>query len=57
MVGTIGWPTDAALVAILREGRVITPSPDVALESHDELLLVATSEVEEELDALLTKRA
>jgi trk system potassium uptake protein TrkA len=55
MVGTITWPTDSALVAILREGRVITPSPDIALEAHDELLLVATSEVEDELDTLLTK--
>jgi trk system potassium uptake protein TrkA len=57
LVGSITWPTDAALVAILREGRVITPSPDVALEAGDELLLVATSEVEDELDALLTKAA
>ncbi|MCW2671075.1 MAG: trk/ktr system potassium uptake protein [Frankiales bacterium] len=57
LVGSISWPTDAALVAILREGRVITPSPDVALEAGDELLLVATSEVEDELDALLTKAA
>jgi trk system potassium uptake protein TrkA len=57
MVGSITWPTDAALVAILREGRVITPSPDVAMEAGDELLLVATSEVEDELDALLTKAA
>jgi trk system potassium uptake protein TrkA len=55
MVGTIIWPTDSALVAILREGRVITPSPDVALEAHDELLIVATDEVEAELDVLLTK--
>jgi trk system potassium uptake protein TrkA len=57
MVGSISWPADAALVAILREGRVITPSTDVALEAGDELLLVATSEVEDELDALLSKAA
>ena len=57
MVGSISWPADAALVAILREGRVITPSPDAALEAGDELLLVATSEVEDELDALLSKAA
>ncbi|GAC1440985.1 MAG: TrkA family potassium uptake protein [Mycobacteriales bacterium] len=53
LVGTVPWPTDSALVAILREGRVIVPSPDIALESGDELLLVATSEVESELDLLL----
>jgi trk system potassium uptake protein TrkA len=54
-VGSIAWPTDSALVAILREGRVLTPSPDGALEAGDELLLVATTEVEGELDVLLTR--
>ena len=53
LVSTVPWPTDSALVAILREGRVIVPSPDVALEAGDELLLVATTEVEGELDRLL----
>jgi len=53
LVGSVPWPDDAALVAILREGRVIVPAPDMALEAGDELLLVATSEVEEELDRLL----
>ena len=53
-VGSIAWPVDSALVAILREGRVITPSPDASLEAGDELLIVATSEVEAELDVLLT---
>ena len=55
MIGTITWPTDCALVAILREGRVIVPSPDGALEAGDELLFVATTEVEEALDLLLTR--
>ncbi|MEX2290190.1 MAG: TrkA family potassium uptake protein [Mycobacteriales bacterium] len=53
LVGDIPWPTDSALVAILREGRVVLPTPDAALEGGDELLLVATTEVESELDALL----
>jgi trk system potassium uptake protein TrkA len=53
LVGTVPWPPDSALVAILREGRVITPSPDISLEAGDELLLVATTEVEAELDELL----
>jgi len=53
LVGSVPWPDDAALVAILRESRVIVPAPDMALEAGDELLLVATSEVEEELDRLL----
>ncbi len=54
-VGSVRWPVDSALVAILREGRVIVPSAEGALEAGDELLLVATSEVEAELDALLTR--
>jgi trk system potassium uptake protein TrkA len=56
-VSSVNWPTDSTLVAILREGRVLTPSSDGALEAGDELLFVATSEVEEALDALLTKVA
>ena len=53
LVGDVPWPTDAALVAVLRDGRVIVPTPDAALEGGDELLLVATTEVEDELDVLL----
>jgi len=53
LVGSVPWPTDAALVAILREGRVIVPTPDAALEGGDELLLVASAEVETELNRLL----
>ncbi len=57
VVGAVPWPADSALVAILRDGRVIVPTPDAALEGGDELLLVATTEVETELDALLGGRA
>jgi trk system potassium uptake protein TrkA len=53
LVGSVPWPNDAALVAVLREGRVIVPTPDAALEGGDELLLVATTEVEAELNELL----
>ena len=52
-VGAVSWPQDSALVAILRDGRVLVPTPDAALEGGDELLLVATAEVEGALDALL----
>jgi trk system potassium uptake protein TrkA len=57
LIGTVPWPEDCALVAVLRDGRVILPTPDAALEGGDELLLVATSEVESELDVLLTGHA
>lgn len=39
-------PHDAALVAILRGGRVIVPTEDDTIEAGDELLFVAASEVE-----------
>ena len=56
-VGSVTWPADSALVAVLRDGRVLTPDADIALEAGDELLLVATTEVEGELDALLSRSA
>ena len=42
----LGLPHDAALVAILRGGRVIVPTDDDSVEAGDELLFVASSEVE-----------
>jgi trk system potassium uptake protein len=57
LIGAVPWPNDSALVAVLREGRVVLPTPDAALEAGDELLLVATSEVEGELDQLLSGHA
>ena len=54
-VGEVAWPPDAALVAILREGNVLMPSPQMPLEAGDELFVVATSDRDAELDALLSK--
>lgn len=56
LVGSVAWPQDTALVAILREGRVLVPSQDDTLESGDELMFVANQDVEEELGALLSSR-
>jgi trk system potassium uptake protein TrkA len=42
-------PRDAALVTILRGGRVIVPQPDDPLEAGDELLFVASADVENEI--------
>ena len=42
-------PRDAALVTILRGGRVIVPQPDEPLEAGDELLFVAATEVEDQV--------
>jgi trk system potassium uptake protein len=53
-IGGIEWPADTALVAILRDGRVIVPSGDDPLEAGDELLFVTTEDVEHELGRLLS---
>jgi trk system potassium uptake protein len=52
-VGGIEWPPDTALVAILRDGRVIVPSPDDPLEGGDELLFVTSQDLERQLARLL----
>ncbi len=52
-VRALTLPPDSALVAILRGGRVIVPMADDALEPGDELLFVASTEVEDEVRAAL----
>ena len=46
-VDAVVWPMDTALVAIVREGRVITPTPTTHLEVNDELLFVSAQDQEE----------
>jgi trk system potassium uptake protein TrkA len=48
-VRDLALPRDAALVTILRGERVIVPEPDDPLEPGDELLFVATVEVEPDI--------
>ncbi len=54
-IARIVLPADAALVAILRDGRVVLPSPDATLEEGDEVLAVVTAgaDVEEALSEAL----
>lgn len=49
----VSLPRDVALVAVLRGGRVIVPTPDEPLEAGDEMLFVASPEVEQEIRTLL----
>ena len=53
-VGDVEWPTDTALVTIIREGNVIVPERDHPLEAGDELLFVAAPDREEQLEKLLS---
>jgi trk system potassium uptake protein TrkA len=52
-VGSIAWPADVALVAILRDSHVMVPTPDDPLEAGDELLLVAAPDQEDALHDIL----
>jgi trk/ktr system potassium uptake protein len=54
-VGSVEWPTDTALVTIIREGRVLVPDKDHPLEAGDELLFVAAPDREEQLESLLAR--
>ncbi|HEX2904235.1 MAG TPA: TrkA family potassium uptake protein [Jatrophihabitans sp.] len=45
-VRELNLPSDAAIVAIIRNQRVLTPTPDEPLEPGDELLFVALPEAE-----------
>jgi trk system potassium uptake protein len=53
-VGDVQWPGDVALVAILRDGRVIAPTADDPIEAGDELLFVASGESETALQEMLS---
>ena len=52
-VGDVPWPVDTVLVAIIREGHVLVPSPDSAMEAGDELLFVSGGDAGPELEQLL----
>ena len=51
--GLIPWPEDTSLVTILRDGQVYMPSAEQPIEGGDELLFVATTASEHELENLL----
>jgi trk system potassium uptake protein TrkA len=48
-VGDIVLPQDTSLVTIVRDRRVITPTPDDPLEAGDELLFVTSDASEDEV--------
>jgi trk/ktr system potassium uptake protein len=52
-VGDVNWPEDTVLVSIIRGDRPIPPTPDDALEAHDELLILTVPESEDQLQGLL----
>ena len=55
-VGSVPWPQDSTLVAILRDDAPITPSADDVIEGGDELFFVTTIAAEDELRDLLAPK-
>ena len=53
-VGDVPFPGNTVLTGIIREGHPIAPSRDDALEPLDELLFLATPDVEDDLEAMLS---
>jgi trk system potassium uptake protein TrkA len=47
-------PRDAALVAILRGGRVLVPTDDDPLEAGDELMFLCSAEMEDEIQRVVS---
>ncbi len=56
-LGDLTFPADTVLTAIIRGGRAIAPSRDDALEALDELLFITTTNVEDELEDMLSPGA
>ena len=52
-VGSVTWPADTVLVAIIRDQRPIAPTPDDVIEAGDELMFISVPENEDALTALL----
>jgi trk system potassium uptake protein TrkA len=56
-LGSIDWPHDSTVVAILRDDAPITPSTDDVIEARDELFFISTIPAEDELRLVLVPRA
>ncbi|MDR1634621.1 MAG: TrkA family potassium uptake protein [Bifidobacteriaceae bacterium] len=53
LVGQCAWPDDAVLVAVIRDGRPLTPDPDGFLEGRDQLLFLASRDAVDGLQRIL----
>ncbi len=52
-VGDIALPPGSAILAISRDGTLITPTPDARLQAADEVVLLTTTDVEEQIRAVM----
>ncbi|WP_298711188.1 TrkA family potassium uptake protein [Micrococcus sp. 2A] len=56
-VGTVSWPAEAPLVAVVRDGTPRAATPDEVLEAGDELFLLVSAAAETALRRLLVGEA
>jgi trk system potassium uptake protein len=52
-IAELGFPRDATVVAVIRSERVIVPRGDTVVRTGDEVLVLVTSESEDEVRSLL----
>jgi len=52
-IEAIGLPRGVAVVAIVRDGRLVIPRPDIQLGGGDEVVLIVTGDTEEQVRELL----
>jgi trk system potassium uptake protein TrkA len=51
-IADLAFPRDATVVAVVRESRLIFPRGDTVLQSGDEVLVLATADAEQAVEAL-----
>jgi len=51
-IADLGFPRDATVVAVVRDGRLVVPRGDTVLQSGDEVLVLVTADAEEAVEAL-----
>lgn len=49
----LGLPEDAVCVAVLRDGRVLIPRPDLALQAEDRIIVLTTTDQEQKVAQVL----
>jgi trk system potassium uptake protein len=52
-ISNLALPREALVVAVLREGRVVTPAPDTILHLHDEVMVLSSGSCDPEIRAAL----
>ena len=52
-IADLQLPRESTVVAVIRDGHVVVPTPDIVLHINDEVLILATGDVEAELGRAL----